>query len=355
MALEHIKTLERAKKKKQTDVVAALRDRALEYAREGKIEQAIRYLETYSGELASETSRERLSMANQLRGKLRAKEAEGMKRAEERVAAVERRLSEAMDRVASELVASGIPAARTALNEAARDPDLKEKAKDLAAIQELFDRAENIDRRVLSSFQAQRGQTVAVELKTGRKMFHITEAEGNRITYEVRSGAGMASVSMSFGLDDLAPRERLGRMGDDSLPDVALVKGLMALQGGVSAHARKYLAMTPPLLSARLLASVDAAGQKAAEAKAEDALREMLKDFGIAVSAGFDAAAWVHAVENAAFTREKAARLGPALELFRQDHGATYFAQRASAVIEALDQIRNDAGPAVSVENRSSD
>ena len=66
-------------------------------------------------------------------------------------------------------------------------------------------------------------------------------------------------MNVEFTLDQLSMRERLGRMGPDTDPGVALAKGIMALRSKAYSHADGYFARTGPALSKRLAQGIEKA------------------------------------------------------------------------------------------------
>lgn len=170
---------------------------------------------------------------------------------------------------------SSLVAAITAFPEIGEEPDWQ-------VLKTVLTSAQSFDQRILDSFARQAGQTVAVEFISGVRQI-LVEAVENGVVL-----CTFMSSKVPFGLDQLALRERLQRMGADSEPDVALAKGILALDVQSFDHAQRLFADTHPLIATRLTALVQErivaqqAGAKAEKKLQAEASSPPAGDAGVA-------------------------------------------------------------------------
>jgi hypothetical protein len=128
----------------------------------------------------------------------------------------------------------------------------------IAEIRDVLDKAAGIEARILDSFRAQTGKKITVYLSSGRATLVVKEVRGGQVWGRTRVAAGKAHADrvVHFGPDDLSARERLRRMGSDDAPEVALAKGMMALDAQAYGLAVKYFSRTHPRLVGPLASAV---------------------------------------------------------------------------------------------------
>jgi IS1 family transposase len=125
----------------------------------------------------------------------------------------------------------------------------------LEEVQRVTDAAGKIDDRIMASFSAQRGDTIDLELSQGVRRLKVGMVIGDNVQCYQELDVGRSGASLLMvGVDDLSTRERLARMGPDSLPEVALAKGIMAFRARAYTHAETYFGLTNPFLAKHLLA-----------------------------------------------------------------------------------------------------
>ena len=150
------------------------------------------------------------------------------------------------------------------ISEMMEDSAFRGELSALRQARDVLAAASEMDRRVLESFEAQRGETVDVQLKTGSRTLTIGVVRGEQVECRQILSVGRGAMStILVGISDLSMRERLLRMGSDELPEVALAKGIMAFQSRAYSHAEKYFAMTQPFLSEMLLGRLRGDAQSA--------------------------------------------------------------------------------------------
>jgi hypothetical protein len=339
MAQDEIRAVTEVRRKAVENVLRGLAERTTGMVGEKQFAAAARVYETYAGDLALESASRRMELARELRSRQTEADAARERKEEE----LEQRVPRCLDAVAAKLVEGGISAARDALAPSLTDAELASRRADLETVGRLLNSASAVDERVLESFRGQIGKDVPVRLNSGVKTLTIVEVKGK--TVATRQTISGVHVEVSFGLQDLSVAEKLARMGTDDIPEVALAKGLLALESGAYGYAQKYFGQTHPLLAARLVQAVDNRQNKVASDQAEAALRRILARAG--VEAGpFDAAAWAQAVSAARWTPEMRATMRREVENFRSRYGSTDFAARAAPVLSAIED-GGGAGPAV--------
>lgn len=337
MAEDEIRRLTKARQEEQEKVLKNLENQAADYVARKEFIEAAKIYETYTGKLATEIEKRRTSIARELR----ARQDSWQKAESTKGVLIEKRMGQVLDSVVSELVTQGVSAAVDIVARAMADEDLARKGNELKEIRKLLDDAVGVDDRILESFNALKRKETTVQLSSGKKTFVVVEVKDGKVIGDQKLNIRGAEVSspVSFGIKDLTLGERLRLMGSDELPDVALVKGLMALNTGAYSHATKYFEKTHPMLADRLVTWVESARQKSANENAEKVLCELMKLMEISVGS-YDCEAWLDAIAKKEFTREAVARAAEMVEKYRKEHGDTDFAKGAEPVLEALMKIQ---------------
>lgn len=252
MAEDEIGILIRTRQKEVEKVMTGLEKKTAYFIKGEEFVHAANVYGKYNGKLAAETKVERAAIAEQLHERQA-----GMEEARRnKKILAEKKMESILDKVVSELIAAGPVQALSILGRALADDALSDRKSELQAVRKVLYDAAGINNRILDSFKAQKGVEIIVHLADGKKKIIIDDVKGGRVFGRRKLNVGEAVVSISFGVDDLDRRERLLRMGPDELPDVALVKGLIALNSKAYSYAKKYFEKTHPLLADRLLARV---------------------------------------------------------------------------------------------------
>ncbi len=314
------------------EVIDRLTSEAETLVAAGDSEGAIALVRGYSGPYADATSRERGALVSQL-----SLESQARERAErERRESLDRAKAHALDAAAGHIVDQDLAAGLETVGQML--DSFPEVAADTAwrSLKDVISEATRIDRRILASFAGQAGQTLTVEFTTGPRQVMIEAVEDNRVRCrQLINPDRMIHSTITFGPEQLALRERLQRMGSDSDPDVALAKGMLALDAEAFDHAVRFFEQTHPLLASRLVVGVGERRARRADRLAETALRDLLRHCGIAVEA-FDAADWEQRVKAGELDATRMAQIGPAVDQYLEAHGGTAFSERAGGVIDAL-------------------
>jgi serine/threonine-protein kinase len=174
----------------------------------------------------------------------------------------ENKMSNLLERLTLELTAGGVEPTLKMVNQAYEDPELEPKRDVIGTVKGLLESAATIDQRIIDSLKAEIGREVSVQLTNGVKKLTIVSVKDGKVSGQqvVRTGGSLITVPLTFEARDLSQREKIVRMGsEESKPDVALIKGLMAWNAKAYPQARKFFAFTHPLLADRLVACVAAA------------------------------------------------------------------------------------------------
>jgi serine/threonine-protein kinase len=229
----------------------AIRARADELAKEKGPAAAADYLDTYSGPYAGDTLPIRLTETK----RYREEHALAEKAKRERDERLGRKYAQVLDAIAADILDRGLDSARNTIAAALSDPDLAARRDQLEPLKKLFDAAADMDTRILNSFLDQRGQNVTVQLSNGTtKSFRVEGVQGGKVFGPLN--VNTAVVMVEYCVRDLSVRERLQRMGTDTDPAVALVKGQMAFVAKAYAQALTYFRTLPEELAQRLVARV---------------------------------------------------------------------------------------------------
>jgi len=331
-----IHRLSEAKQGEIDKIMKQLADDTAAMIREERFVDAAAKYEGYTGKMASDTDRKRKLIAAELRAsKDRAEEARRKKEL-----LIETKMSDLLDKIVTDLTTVGVEPALMKVGEATGDEDLSRKQEALRTIKRLLEGAAATDQKILDGFKACRGQEIQVQLSDGAKKMTIMEVRDGKVTgqQKIDSGGATAGVNVTFEVKDLSAKERLLRMGsEEAQPDVALMKGLMALNSKAYPHAKKYFGMTHPLLSDRLIACVEATEKRQAGDDAKSALVPTLRMMGVPAEPS-TVEAWVDAVTQKKIPNDVAPRVLDSLAAFRAKYGATEFAKEADALLQAIEK-----------------
>ena len=341
IAADDIRRLRGEKQEAIRKVLADLKPRADALAAEKRFQDAAALFDNYNGPFASETTFDRRSAAQQYRDQAAAWEAAEHNADEQ----AQRKIQSLLLTVAQQLAKGNLPAALEETNKGLGDVQVQRRRGEVEPVRVLLERAATIDQRILESFVKQKDQEITVQLTSGSKTLTVRDVKGNTINavQRIEAGGAAAVTAVPFTLDDLSPKERAQRMGADTAPEVALLKGVAAVQAKSFAAAKQaFAAMGTPL--ADLVSAAIGADEVAAEsANARQALQALLKFAGVDADLS-DRTLCMQAVEKLAVDADKSKALAAAVAKYRERHGSTAFAQDSEALLNALE--RTGAPPA---------
>jgi len=257
MALEEIARLRQERNHEIQRILAALRMEAEELAGQGRLSEAAQLFENYTNRLAQETRQARLAEA----ARYRERAAHERARQEKETQAARQVIASAFQEAAEALVKNRPAQALERLLEAERAPEsapLRDRLRNPCA---WVRTAAFPDQRIAESLAAQAGQEVTLQLVSGPRTLTIQEVrEGTLIGLQkvvAAEGGATASVQVRIPLSELAPAERLQRLGPDTDPAAALVRGALAAEAKDWTRARTLFQNVPNELGAALLAALD--------------------------------------------------------------------------------------------------
>ncbi len=332
MAQTSVTRLNAARDRAARQVLDELQHRAEQLAASGDTQGAIALLRAYNGPYAEHTRRERGGLVTQISLHAQERERTDRERQEALVLARDHTLTALADQIAGQDLAGALLAvdhAASSFAEIAADPEWQ-------SLRTVLRDAVQLDDRIINSFARQAGQTVTVEFNAGPRQVVVEAVEDGRVRCRQLVGSDrMIHSTVTFGLEQLALRERLQRMGSDDDMDVALVKGMLALEAEAFDHAVRFFEKTHALLAQRLVEATGDARQARAERLAESGLRDLLRFCGITVG-DFSRAEWLRQVESHAFNPAHMEPIGAAVNAYLQAHGETDFAAAAKAILDVL-------------------
>ncbi len=257
MAMDAVRSVKQARETALRAVMAQLKATADQLVAQKRYREAALLYETYSGDLAPETKRDRLVEAQHWREQ-DSKENQALKTRER---AARDAFGTVLDEAATAGTAGRLAECLDKLTAAEGREDLRPVLAELAPVAAWARKANAMDQKIANSFAVQSNQEVTVQFLTGPKTLVISRVEGNTIQADqkvfVGEGVAAATAKIRFSLDDLAPRERIQRMGADSEPDVALYKGCLAAQAKSYPDARTFFGRIPGAFGSRLLMALD--------------------------------------------------------------------------------------------------
>jgi len=205
--------------------------------------------------------------------------------------------------------------------------------------------------RVLESFKADAGKEADVALKGGKEHVQILSVEGETVKAR-RQFTGdsqvAAWVDRSFTYDELAPTERVRRMGEVKETDRNTVRAMFALEARKPEQVRQLLAQADSplgkLMASRcgLMAKPSAPATPATndlEAGAERAFQSLLEAANMPTNEN-DEGARIVAIQKRKFGEAQVGRIKSELGLFDSKFGSSDCALRNRRVLETLSYIR---------------
>ena len=332
MAQEQIRALHERRDRAAEEIVRRLDQEAARSVNAQEYLRAAELYETYGGPLAAETKEARAKKAKALKDKQQSIEDAQHQRQQE----MDAKFGAFMGEVAARVVGGGAEAARDLLSGRVDEPEFSGHREEMLALRKVLNEAARIDQRVLDSFASQQDQEVTVQLKDGtRKTVVIAYVKDETVHVRLPTKVSAVTVRDELTLGDLALAEKLMRMGADDQPEVALVKGLIALKAGAYPAAAKYFAGTHPLLAQRLKAQADAGDTQRLEQDAEEALCRLAGKVGLTVEK-FEEEAWMRVLQAQRPSPETAEKARRDLERFEEKFGRTAMAQKAGAFLKAF-------------------
>lgn len=198
--------------------------------------------------------------------------------------------------------------------------------------------AQQLNNRILSSFNVDQGQLVNLELVSGTEIVQVRQVEGNSVRVIRRVGTDEAS-EWTVTPDQLAASEKLKRLGGGPTGEINLLRGLVAFGGRDRDAALDYFraASGDPLAGAIVDALSQGARQKA-EAAARAELDRLLALAGMPASTALDRKS-ASEIRRRTFLEKDLGRIRSAAAAFRKKHAGTDVARVADIVVVELERV----------------
>jgi len=334
MAEDEVRKQNAARDEEIAKVLGGLNESAKTLVLSSEFDKACKVYEDYSGRMAEETAEKRSELVKVIRKKQKIEENEKKEFADR----VEKMMVQLIDKAVSRLVSDGVKVAHTEVLDLAKAPELVSKEKEIKTISSLFDSAIAIDSRILDSFAAQMGKEITVNLSNSQVPVTLTVTNivaGKLFAARRISPDSPAMKPVEFDVSSLSSGEKLKRMGSDDLPEVALLKGLMAYSSKAYGPARKYFGATKSILTDKLVELVDSAEKGSVDEDAEKVLGMMLKSLGYSVGP-FDEVAWLKAVTEKGVSAAQQKKAAEMVNKYRKDFGNTGFIKKVGPILDAL-------------------
>lgn len=197
---------------------------------------------------------------------------------------------------------------------------------------------QQLDSRILSSFNVDQGQLLNVELTSGSEIVQIRHVEGTSVRVVRRVGTDEAS-EWTLTLDQLAPAEKLRRVGQGSGSEVNLLRGLVAWSGRDRMGALEYFrAAAPDPLALAIVDSLSQGSKQKAEASAREDLVRLLQLAGLPPATALDKKT-ASTIRRQTFPERNLARIRSAATAFRSGHAGTDTLKMAEVVVVELERV----------------
>ncbi len=296
----------------------------------------------------------------ELRERLQGRAAELIENAEDHEMELERiqqHFAAAIDELTQVILGDDIAGALAFLEKRADDPGLATKRAEFDELKGVLRASLKLDAEVLNSFAEQAGEEIEIELVQGTDKFHVLGVRGGKLLVERRLDRD-ARVEFEFGIDELATREYVARLGDPGRHEVALGSGWRHYREGNFAVAEELFVATHPLLSASLGRNVRAARRELREEQAHESFNLLLQDMNIDERPP-DYENIFRSLQAMQISPEMSLSLSNRVERFREKHRDTELLERIDPVLtrlldfpeeESAEEPTADHAPEASVE-----
>ncbi len=332
MALGEIEMLQDSRNRAVSAVLRSLEAEADALGEEGRHEEAAALLEHYDGEMANETSDARLAQAREWRKK------QHLIEQDEKNAGTQ--LQGLIQETSAALVNGDLQSALLGVRGSLLKMKTGAAKTELGKLEELLSGTAKAEQRILSSFVPLKGQEVSILLTTGSEKLTIRSVHEDRIEAEkiVVLGAGHASQPRTIRMEDLAPDEKLLRLGEDDRPETALMKGLILVQCANLDSAEPLFASVGPILANPLVAEIERRRQQQIEESARQTLSWFLRTMRVDIPETIPSADHVVAViRQKRFSEEDAKIVTRGVDAYRKKFGETEFIAQYQSVLTALE------------------
>lgn len=311
------------------DIWLTIRADAEALRAKGRTEEAVRFLEMYTGPGAVATAANRMTLAREMRNEIAAGQLAKLS---------DRKWQAFLQSLADEIIAGQVAPARDSLQVAVDSGSFDAQRAEAAAIDKLLGGMSKADVRIIESFRGEVGKVVNLRVGRGVLPIKVLGVEDGKL----RGFAVEEKTEIIFGAAQLAPTERLARMGDEDASEMALARGVLLLQSRMIDDAIACFERIREPLGSMLAQRVRTAVGSSAGESGEASLRGVLKDAGIVVGP-FAEESWVSAVRSARLDKAAASKLNTAREGYLAKFGATDFGTKAAPVLLEMERVCEEA------------
>ncbi len=323
-ALDEIRKLSARQSGEMENAWKAIALRADQLVRERRLEEALRFVENYSGAWAAETASNRMELA---RG-LRRQKVEGeMARIEDE------QWRQFLDKTADWILAGRFRDAQDGLLAALKAGTYPRQKDAMEGVNAMLQESLDASARIRQSFEADVGRVLRMPMGRTQMPMRIIGISGQKIAAILVEGGAQVLIHP----DDLPAEERLKRMGDPASPGLALAKGVLAAGTRQFAVAEDMFGRTGPVLSGVLVEKLRLARAGMGAEQVTAALAGVLGSGGIAVGP-YSEEDWVKALEQARPSRDRLQKLMEQRDEFLAKYGASESALRMAPVLLVLER-----------------
>ncbi|MCG2661360.1 MAG: hypothetical protein L6437_14075 [Kiritimatiellae bacterium] len=322
-----------------------------------KWREAAKLFEQYEGPFKTETEAERKAKVQEWLDRDRARQAEMRQAAEAQKQEQSRQWQGILNDVAACLVEGNPSAALAIVQQATNNTVLSTNRSDLLTLASMLAEAGRADQRLLNSFRSQKDQEVVIALTKGPEHLVVRDVQDDTILVEkiIIVNAGQIVQSKAIRLQDLSLEEKKARLGTNTMPDTALVHGLVALRDGNWAAAETSWSQAGPFLSVPLMAKLQERKNRQREEKARNDFILLLRAAQVEVVEPLPGCeVCLMAIYQKKYPPQTAKALAKNVAGYQEQYGQTEFAQAYAPALAALQQapvIASDSNKTASAEN----
>jgi hypothetical protein len=237
----------------------------------GRRTEALALVRDYAGPLAKETEWKRKELVRRLRSETPANEEDASRSADFAAGhkeAGQAQLKARLDEVAGDLLKMDLAVARKKCQAMLGDETLSSVHGECAVVAATVGEVAGMPQIILKSFTQDVGKEVMVTLKSGVERLSIIEVAGGEVK---AAKEGSDGAERTFRAGDLAPQEKMRRLGREATPAAAIMRGLLRVEAGDNAQAEKEFTQAGGALGEALKRMLDEAPGVAARAPAPTA------------------------------------------------------------------------------------
>ncbi|MFP6907577.1 MAG: hypothetical protein VCG02_20340, partial [Verrucomicrobiota bacterium] len=213
-------------------IIGDLSKRGMALLAEGRIDEAVALLKSYSGPLVEETRSRRIQLIAQVENHRRNQEQEPARK--DRLARL--RALKITNEVADHLLNGDLDKAQGILEKIKNGPNENAHQELMKTAVDLMDRYKQLPNTIMNSYSLDLNNELRVELKRGIEQLQIKKVNKNgsvSASRKIRNGdIVVGQTTVEFSYDDLSLREMIMRLDKSGAEDREILKGLVYNQAG---------------------------------------------------------------------------------------------------------------------------